>query len=304
MKPGKARAIVVPSLEAAQRELPTLLKYRVGQTAFVSAPSRTAEPGTHVVTLGCTRPRIIRDPRTDEGVLTFRRFNNVATAQIEKAPGGFKITLPERKTFFESAERLEDAILVRSETAFLDSAESRLAQSPIVQNALNPVIEILRVMKQDQKVPLQELRGRKAYVDFLDGLRYVTVRDGVVHPGPALLDFWSRQLSQEQILGDVIRQGYPHLTGPLNIQQIVPYVRAANAYFWPSHQVGRPLQFRIQDFATSLKRLYHGRYKQSYVKLTSHVSDLTDIGVFQEEGNYRTAIGEVWNRFETKAASL
>lgn len=304
MKRSKTNVIVARTLQDAQRELPTLVKYRVGQTAFVSAPARTAEPGTHIVTLGCTRPRIIRDPRTDEGVLTFRRFNNVATVQVEKAPGGFKVTLPERKAFFQSVERLEDAILVRAETAFLDSAESSLAQSPIVQNALNPVIEILRVMKQDQKIPLRELRGRQAYVSFLDGLRYVTVREGVVQPGPALLDFWSRNLSQEQILGDVIRQGYPHLTGPLNIQQIVPYVRAANAYFWPSHQVGRPLQFRIQDFAASLRRLYRGRYTQSYVKLTSHVTDLTQIGVFREDGNYRTASGDVWDRFEAKAASL
>lgn len=302
MKRSSTR-LVIASLDEAERQLPTLVKFRLSQTAFISQPMRSVTTGHHVASLGVTRPRLIQDPKTQEASLTFHRYLNVGTVEVEKKPAGYEVRFPKREDLFKNVARAEEAVLLRAEEAFLQSAEAMLARSSIIQNALNPVKEILSYLREESMAPVAHFRPQQKYVTFLEGLQYVTLRDGTVHPGPVLLAFWERQAPIEVMLGDILRQGYPHLAGPLRIRQMVPYVRAANAYFWPSHQAGRRLEYRLADFKAYLGRLYHG-YTQSQVKLNNHIADLTDIGVFERDGKFRIASVGVWDRFEERAPSF
>lgn len=297
--------VEVASVADAERRLPVLLQFHIGQGAFVSEKRRMIATGRSLVPLGITKPRVIRDPVTKIGQLTFMRYPNVGIAEIQRVDKGFELILPTRREMETAVEREESGFVLRAEQAFLHSARGVLAKSSIIQNALNPIKEILVALNELDSVSMSQLDHQKRYVSLLRGLGYVDEEAGKLHRGPMFEKFRSPRgaIESNQMLGDIISQGYANLSGPLRIRHITSFVRTANAYFLPSHEAGRRLSYRIEDFATNVHRVYRG-YRPSSVKLLNHIDDLTNIGVFERDGEFRTANPTMWESFEQSAPAI
>lgn len=294
------------TIAEAEQRLPVLVKQHLGQGAFTSGTPQALEPGRRLVEISVSVPEVARDPRTEEGTLAFLLHRGVGYAEITRAKGEVAIILPSRTEVEKNLLRERESLLMRAEMAFLDSAQEKLAKSPLIQNALNPIKEILVTVADLERVPAKSLREQSRYLPFLQGLRYVELEDGEVYPGPMLRQFAPNAEAQfiyEKILGDIIRKGYEDLSGRLRIRHVTSLVRAANAYFWPSHEVGRRLEYRVEDFGLSTRRLYPD-YRPKDVKLRNHVDELTRVKVFERRGPYRTAAEETWQHFEEKAPAL
>lgn len=293
------------TLEEATQQLPQLLKAKITQGAFLSSEPRQIDEGRYVAKLGLARPQVVWDPSLEKGSLSFLRYPKVSTISLSETESGVTIEIPPRNDVLESAETEESSLLYRVEEAILDSTRHRLVKPAIVQNQLNPIREILVMVGEEGAVPRSDLSENSGYFPLLEQLHYIEVSGTTIRPGPAAIQILERGTDDPylRMLGDIIAEGYHHITDELNLQHINSFVHTAGSYFWPSQTLGEPLEFQLNDFYMSLKKVYGPRSPEKR-KIYNHVQSMTEAGVFEKVGRKRRAEEDVWARFTEAAPAL
>lgn len=302
---GTAIRETVGSIDEATQKLPRLLKARITQGAFLSSEPREISDGRYVAKLGLERPQVVWDPSREEGSLSFLRYPEVSTVNLSETQSGVVLEIPSRADVLDRAETKESSLLFRVEAAILDSARHRLAKPAIVQNQLNPIREILVMVGEEGTVPKSVLSENSRYFRLLEDLRYIELDETSIRPGPATIQMLERAGEEPylRMLGDIIAEGYEHLTTELNLQHVNSFVHTAGSYFWPSQTMGEPLEFELNDFYMSLKKVYGPRSPEKR-KIFNHVQSMTEAGVFEKVEAGRRAEPEIWERFSERAPSL
>lgn len=295
----------VSTLDEAEGLIPSLLKDHVSQGAFMASGPREVSEGRYVAEIGLTRPEVIWDSERENGTLSFLKYPSVSAIRLTERPSGIRIEIPPRADILSSAEAEEASLLHRVEKAIVDSTRQRLVEPAIVQNQMNPIREILVMVGEEGPIPRTALSENERYFRLLEDLRYIDIGESTIGRGPVLTEMLNRidERPYLTMLGDILAEGYTHVTEELNLQHVNTFVHIAGGYFWPSQTLDRPLEFRLRDFHKSLERVYGSR-TPSRVKVYNHVQSMTEAEIFRKEGHHRRATEDVWDDFRAEAPAL
>lgn len=284
-----------------------VIKY-LGNGVFVDDVQETAQ-AIHV-RLGLEYPELLKDPASGDQLLSFISLHNVSSMKFVHATDRLIGPRIDRQGFFEQAEGRRHDLVTRAESAMVAAAKNQIVKVQPIGTGLNPIREILVYVNEENELNTKLFRkgNQQRYVPLLTSLGYLTEQRGTLRPGPELekfsLDRGEVRGTPEfysALLGEILRKGYREIRDALNVNLLEPIVRTANAYYWPSHRIGRPLEFKARDFDTYLK-LFHPKYSVNPLKLRNHLVEMAAAGIVEKNGSTYTADSNVWERYEQEAS--
>lgn len=302
------KTLEYPSRAALEAHLPRDVQRVFGNGVYVEEWQET--PSALHARLGLELPEIIADPAGDEQVLSVLHLSQVGRLRFRRGDRLRSGPL-DRQAFFQAAEARRQDLVRRAEVTMLESAKAEIVTVQPIGSGLNPIRELLVYVHEEDKLDLALIhRGKqKRYLPLLESLGYLRRGRGAIHPGPELQKFVHARKDIDRtpefylaLLGEVLARGYQDIREGLNVQHLVPIVRAANAYYWPSERMGRPLAFKAADFAVRLRQL-HPNYRVDPMKLRNHLVDMAWAGIVEKNGSIYTATPEVWERYTQAMAA-
>ncbi len=172
---------------------------------------------------------------------------------------------------------------------------SQVAEMADVRTGLNVLVEILNHMtmygsiKRNTVVAYRECEQEEKYAIYLKKQGYVRSRLGVYYPGKKLKELQTIPgscLSTESellIIGDFLKNDYFGLVDGLNLQNVVPYARIANAYYLTALESGEMPRMWEFDVRTRMMDLYDLTHRRPRMKTVKHLRDLCEVGVLLTE---------------------
>lgn len=297
------------SREELEDELGRDVLRKIGNGVFVDEVQEVSEESLHA-RLGAVVPDVIEDPSDGGKLVNFLRYPDVTRLRFTFEQDKLVSEPVERDAFGERLRGKEQDLIARAEQTLLDVTKHRIARVQPVGTGLNPIREILIQINEHDSVRISSGKKYQRYVPFLKGLGYVEVEGDRMHPGPEFLKFeraegqrFSSAEFYDALLGEILDRGYSEIVENLNVSHVVPIVRLANAYYWPSFQYGEPLKFRPKDFRTYVKR-HHKGYSIDVPKIENYLLEMERADMVQRvNGVYREA-EDVWERYQAEAEPL
>ncbi len=182
-----------------------------------------------------------------------------------------------------------------AEERLMKVIHSQVAEIADVRTGLNVLVEILNHMtmygsiKRNTVVAYRECVQEEKYATYLKKRGYIRSRLGVYYPGKKLRELETIPgscLSTENellMIGDFLKNDYFGLVDGLNLQNVVPYARIANAYYLTALETGEMPGMWEFDVRTRMMELYELTHRRPRMKTVKHLRDLCEVGVLFTE---------------------
>lgn len=260
---------------------------------------------TWKVQLRSTYPRIIRDERFKETIVRFLALADLGTININE-----KLQIVDAT----SDDNIEDNLVSRldlwkqqSEQIVVKASSdvfAKIAESTHVLYPLGLILDVLARHKESKftilEIEVEEQRRPKKirqYLQLLEELDIVRKVDNGYTYGNIFVGLMEQTVDEPRklktaLISHVINRKYSTLRQVFGINQLEPYVRLANAYYWPSLDAEKLVY-------TTRSRLLQ-RYQDYYDKVSgwdfeTRLSELQYEGAIVEDNGY--LIGDK-DRFE------
>lgn len=250
---------------------------------------------TWEVQLRSTYPRIVQDDKSQEVVVRFLDFRDLGTIRMNENLDIVDAT-PTENCEHQLMSRIElwkqqseQIVLKASSDVFAKIAESTHVLYPLVLilDKLTKHKDVFTISEEEVDEQRRHEKIRK-YLELLEQLEIVKKIDSGYTYGNKYVGLAERVDEPRQLktvlLAHVIRQKYTTLRQVFGIAQLEPYVRLANAYYWPSLDAGKLIRTARQNLFRRYQDYYYPHL--SSWDFDARLSDLIDQGEIVEENGY------------------
>jgi len=290
---------------------------RVIQEAYGSgtylADFYEAENGTISIELGNSFPKDVTDCRPGkQRVIKYIAVDGIAEITARRDGDEYILDLIEREEvnrgLLLGKERLRDDL----DQAMAKASYKQIASIPAVENQLNPIKQILRWTRMYQP-PFEEVKraqgkeGEKTlrYVQTLEELGFVELRDdGHLYAQRPLDKYDLEQIDGEEftqeILGEVIEQGFKRLSRDLGLGILRNLPKFANGYYLDAVEREDPsLHLDLDTIHENIMDWYGRSERRHEYVVRDKLDRLTSLGILEKDGEFYTADDRTYQQLET-----
>lgn len=251
--------------------------------------------------VGIAYPRDVSDRRQQDNVLKMVNIGDVETFQVIPAGGShYRINLPDRSDVYESFQQQRHSILTKLDGTMASAIYEKVYKLSPVRTQLNAVVELIDYVRNDGPLSLtrldsiQSTENTREYVDALSDLGFLrTDESGTVSSG-AKIDMADDQgWSDEQVIGQVIKDGYTVLRQKFDLKMLNHFPTFANGYYLSAFRRDKKdLHLKIDDIVRNLNTEY--QQNRDPLKVERKLQDLDDVDVLKYDGNEITSVDAVY----------
>ncbi|GAA0289645.1 hypothetical protein [Halarchaeum salinum] len=285
------------------------LRYHYSRRLFVQDVEES-EDG-YYVKVGVAYPRDVSDCRKQDNVLKMVNIGDVKTLYASPMDDGYyRMKLPERSDLYDAFKERHKDILTRLDWSMARAIYSKVYKLTPVRNQLNSVIEIVDFIRHEAPDTVRRLENAQTtsntrdYLDVFEELGYVRIEDGTMYQGPKMESADMQGLQEEDIIGDIIDEGYYLLRQKLGLAMLNHFPKFANAYYLSALRRSEPeLHLSVEDIAENLQAEYQDDTTDTW-KLGRKLDSLHDVGVLKFQDREVTGREDVYNSVEPNIPSL
>ncbi|SNR71509.1 hypothetical protein SAMN06266787_1143 [Halorubrum ezzemoulense] len=285
------------------------LRYHYSRRLFVQDVEES-EDG-YYVKVGIAYPRDVSDCRKKDNVLKMVNIGDVKTLYASPMDEGYyRMNLPERSDLYAAFKERHKDILTRLDWSMARAIYSKVYELTPVRNQLNSVIEIVDFIRHEAPDSVRRLENAQTtsntrdYLDVFEELGYVRIEDGMMYQGPKMESADIQGLQEEDIIGDIIDEGYYLLRQKLGLAMLNHFPKFANAYYLSALRRSDPeLHLSVEDIAENLQAEYQDDTTDTW-KLGRKLDSLHDVGVLKFQDREVTSREDVYNSVEPNIPSL
>ena len=285
------------------------LRYHYSRRLFVQDVEES-EDG-YYVKVGIAYPRDVSDCRKKDNVLKMVNIGDVKTLYASPMDEGYyRMKLPERSDLYAAFKERHKDILTRLDWSMARAIYSKVYELTPVRNQLNSVIEIVDFIRHEAPDSVRRLENAQTtsntrdYLDVFEELGYVRIEDGMMYQGPKMESADIQGLQEEDIIGDIIDEGYYLLRQKLGLAMLNHFPKFANAYYLSALRRSDPeLHLSVEDIAENLQAEYQDDTTDTW-KLGRKLDSLHDVGVLKFQDKEVTSREDVYNSVEPNIPSL
>lgn len=284
------------------------LRHHYSRRLFVQAVEDSDEG--YYIKVGVAYPRDVSDCRKEDNVLKMVNIGDVETLYASPMEGEFhKINLPDRSDLYDSFKERHSDILTRLDWSMARAIYSKVYQLSPVRNQLNSVIEIIDFVRHEAPDTVRRLENAQTtsntrnYLDVFEELGYVRIEDGTLYQGPKMESADLQGLQEEDIVGDIIDEGYYLLRQKLGLGMLNHFPKFANAYYLSALRRNEPdLHLSVDDIAENLQAEYHDT--PDAWKLRRKLESLDDANVLEYKNTEVSSSKEIYQKVAPDVPSL
>lgn len=284
------------------------LRYHYSRRLFVQDVEES-EDG-YYVKVGIVYPRDVSDCREQDNFLKMVNIGDVKTLYASPMDEGYyRIKLPDRSDLYESFKERHNDILARLDWSMARAIYSKVYKLTPVRNQLNSVIEIVDFVRHEAPESIRRLENAQTtgntreYLEVFEELGYVRVEDGTISQGPKMESADIQGLQEEDIIGDIIDEGYPLLRQKLDLYMLNHFPKFANAYYLSALRRNKPgLHLNLEDIAENLQTEYQDSIDTW--KIRRKLESLHDAEVLRLKDREVTSRNDIYNSVEPNIPSL
>ena len=285
------------------------LRYHYSRRLFVQDVEESDDG--YYVKVGIAYPRDVSDCRKKDNVLKMVNIGDVKTLYASPMDEGYyRMKLPERSDLYAAFKERHKDILTRLDWSMARAIYSKVYELTPVRNQLNSVIEIVDFIRHEAPDSVRRLENAQTtsntrdYLDVFEELGYVRIEDGMMYQGPKMESADIQGLQEEDIIGDIIDEGYYLLRQKLGLAMLNHFPKFANAYYLSALRRSDPeLHLSVEDIAENLQAEYQDDTTDTW-KLGRKLDSLHDVGVLKFQDKEVTSREDVYNSVEPNIPSL
>jgi len=265
------------------------VKTKISPSLFVSDEYKL-ENNVFLYNINNCFPKRAWDNSEDIAIYRFISIYSIGTLKAEDLGKKIKVDIPDIAELQRKFNTEIQNIYRKSEIALLKTIHDNLVQIPLIQTAMTPIRVILEKVEEKGEVLPTESFGYhnpkkvNKYVEFLVGLDFLKVEDNKIVPGCELNAIRSMDIPpkvfHKKVLSSVLNKGFAYIQEYLHLTLITPFIRLSNAYFFPSYQSNKLLEFGVKDFVDSHYDIY--KIKKSRDKIASQLSYIVEQEILYE----------------------
>ncbi|WEL28107.1 hypothetical protein [Haloferax volcanii] len=273
-----------------------------------------ASDNTISIKIGNAFPKDVSDCRQGDRVIKFISIDDVASLTAVPEGGSYTIELEPRSEVHSQFLEKKNELRTQLDQAMARTIYSKIARTPMVENQLSPIKQILRWTRRYHPVPYTEVQSAQRtentlrYVKTLEELGFVRLEDdNNIYPGKQLnkydLDEISTQEFNEKILGDVVKEGYKQLSDKLGLKILRHFPKFSNAYYLDAIERRDPtLCLDLDTIWDNLEEWYGRQNNLHEYVMQDKLDRLTSLDILEEEGDdYYRANEDIYNQFSQLA---
>ncbi len=292
------------SFEKLKNEIGYSVANHYGRQVIVTTPPTKEDM---FIELGYKYSKIIRDDYSNNFIIRYIDFDDILHLPIHIKNEKFVIFWEDYGTFNTRLLEKYNNMLSEGEKTILRIANTKLSKSRLVDIGLNPIREIFEALiafpEGCSKKNIDD--SHKKYVPFLKNLDYIELNNSRIIKGnkfQSLEVTFGGSIESEDFLniliGDVIYHGFPYLKEKKRINHLTPLLRLTNTNYISSLMSNRRTHFKIDDFLSSMKSMYHSSH--SYLKTNSYLKELTRIDLLEKTpSNYYLPSKKVFEEYSS-----
>jgi len=285
------------------------LRYHYSRRLFVQDVEESDDG--YYVKVGIAYPRDVSDCRKKDNVLKMVNIGDVKTLYASPMDEGYyRMKLPERSDLYAAFKERHKDILTRLDWSMARAIYSKVYKLTPVRNQLNSVIGIVDFIRHEGPDSVRRLENAQTtsntrdYLDVFEELGYVRIEDGTMYQGPKMESADMQGLQEEDIIGDIIDEGYYLLRQKLGLAMLNHFPKFANAYYLSALRRSDPeLHLSVEDIAENLQAEYQDDTTDTW-KLGRKLDSLHDVGVLKFQDKEVTSREDVYNSVEPNIPSL
>lgn len=284
------------------------LRYHYSRRMFVQDVDQS-EDG-YYVKVGIAYPRDVSDCRKHDNVLKMVNIGDVKTLYASPVDEGYyRMDLPKRSEVYESFKERHDDILTRLDWSMARAIYSKIYKLTPVRNQLNSVVEIVDFVRHEAPDSVRRLedaqttKNTKKYLDVFEELGYVRIEDGTLLQGPKMESADIQGLQEDEIIGDIIDEGYYLLRKKLGLGMLNHFPKYANAYYLSAFRRNLPgLYLSVEDITENLRAEY--KDTPDTWKVRRKLEALDDAEVLKLDNNEVTGRSDIYNSVSSNLPSI
>lgn len=276
------------------------LRYHYSRRLFVQNIEQL-EDG-YSVRVGIAYPRDVSDCRRQDNVLKMVNIGDVETFQVMPADGDYyEVNLPDRSEVYEAFKQQRQSILTQLDGSMATAIYERVYKLSPVRTQLNAVVELIDYVRNDGPLSLRRLENIQStdktekYVDALVDLDFLRVDEsGMVSTGGKIDLADDQGWSDEQVIGQVIKDGYTVLRQKFDLTMLNHFPVFANGYYLSAfRREKRDLHLTRDDVVQNLAKEY--RRDDDPLKVDRKLKELDEAGVLQYEGDEVSSVEAIYD---------
>jgi hypothetical protein len=294
--------------ESVKNKIEGHLRYHYSRRLFVQDVEQS-EDG-YYVKVGIAYPRDVSDCREQDNVLKMVNIGDVKTLYASPMDEGYyRMNLPKRSDLYKAFKERHDDILTRLDWSMARAIYSKVYKLTPVRNQLNSVIEIVDFVRHEAPDSVRRLENAQTtgntqgYLDVFEELGYVRIEDGTIYHGPKMESADMQGLDEEDIIGDIIDEGYYLLRQKLELGMLNHFPKFANAYYLSALRRNKPeLHLTLEDIAENLSAEYQDN--MDTWKIRRKLESLDEVEVLNFENREVTGRDEIYGSVEANMPSI
>ncbi|ELY97446.1 hypothetical protein C481_20391 [Natrialba asiatica DSM 12278] len=275
------------------------LKQIYGSGTYISDYYETEE-GNLSIKIGNSFPKDVTDCRPgEEPVIKFIDIDGIAELTGEQVDSRYKIQIKSREEVSEGLTREKRKLREDLGDAMARATYDKIAQTPAVENQLNPIKQILRWTRLYHPASFEDVRDAQdkddgktlQYVQTLETLGFIRFDGKKLYAEDPLnkydLDDISTKKFNEKILGEVVERGYKQLSEQLGLNILRHLPKFANGYYFDAIERNDPdLHLDLDSIRSNIVDLYGYQSGLHDWVLRDKMDELVSLKILDDEEDY------------------
>lgn len=276
------------------------LRYHYSRRLFVQ--NITPVEGGYSVRIGIVYPRDVSDYRRKDNVLKMVNIGDVYTLQaVQKEDGHYEMKLPERSDVYKSFQEQRKKLLNQLDGSMAATIYEKVYEKSPVRTQLNAVVELIDYVRNDGPLSVARLEGiqstgnTREYIDALEDLGFLSVDESdTVHSGGKMDAADDRGWNDDELIGQVVKDGYPVLRQKFGLTMLNHFPTFANGYYLSAfRRKDRDLYLSKEDVVENLRTEY--QRNTDPLKVDRKLKILDETGVVEYKDDEVSGVGEVYD---------
>lgn len=303
--------IHLPDIErdALEGILENKLKKIYGSGTYIS-DFYEAENDNIAVEVGNSFPKDVSDCRPDqEKTIKFIAIDGIQSLSLEYTGSDYIVSLVGREEISDELTEQKKRLREDLGDAMAKATYEKIAETPAVENQLNPIKQILRWTRQYHPVEFEEVRKAQnkednktlEYVKTLENLGFIRLEGELIYAEEPLDKYDLGEISTQEfntkILGEVVERGYRELSTKLGLNILRHLPKFANGYYFDAIERNDPdLYLDLDAIEENLIELYGYSAKEHRYVLRDKMDELASLDILSRDEEFYHANSETFNQ--------